>query len=698
MQDEYLDTETGKVYKRTVNALPIPENSTKTDGILTVSVVDGLYTVHLTGDTAAHLVTFPVKKFFIPKSLDSGGSGTFDLRNGSMNNIHMRFYYEGALLSYIGLSAQNRVVTNYNFGNQFCDAIGIYAVPNSSSTNRTLRPQILTDGSTTSPASYIPYLNQQDPPVPFPTLALSAGDNEVSFDTTVLPSQLDIKYYSWNIIQPKQYRHGTWYLPGVIEYGWHINSNESNPNDCITYLKDAIGKNPASMDSTTFNYGDWENAFFMPKPCMVKSNGTVDYYLDPNDYTKKADGTASDINDLTYDGNAMMEWPLIWWKYEADPDDQYGGNFYVSNTQIDSSYECWCNYDCDNNITEHFYTAIYNGIIYDYKMRSLSGFKLNDYATTTYSTTQTTYDDTATYAVNDIVRYQGYAYKCITAVETPETFDPNKWTQVNVYDVGARVSTSNIMYECITAVTQVEAFDSNKWVQVQYCGNTTGTQETTSATANNTTTGKTEWYIDTWSDRMLINGLLILISKSLNTQAKFGNGIISGSQTAKTNYTTGSLDNKGLFYGSVSGTSTAVKVFGMENWWGLIYHRTAGLVGTSTGYAYKLTYNNKDGSTATSYNSNGSGYLAVTQTRPASNYLNKAVYGNYGYLPAVTSSSGSTVYYCDYYYNGTGFLLVGGSSFYGASAGASYFNLGNSFAYRSRNIGACLTLKPLGSP
>lgn len=46
----------------------------------------------------------------------------------------------------------------------------------------------------------------------------------------------------------------------------------------------------------------------MPRPCMLKSDGTVDYYLDPDDYTKKEDGeTPSDIANVNYNGNAMME-------------------------------------------------------------------------------------------------------------------------------------------------------------------------------------------------------------------------------------------------------------------------------------------------------------------------------------------------------------------------------------------------------
>lgn len=81
------------------------------------------------------------------------------------------------------------------------------------------------------------------------------------------------------IYNKKTYQlYGMHLVPGTTEYD-------------ITYLEDAFGKSPAYMNFETgvFNYGGWENAFFMPKPCMLKYDGTVDYYLDPNDYTKRVD-------------------------------------------------------------------------------------------------------------------------------------------------------------------------------------------------------------------------------------------------------------------------------------------------------------------------------------------------------------------------------------------------------------------------
>lgn len=125
--------------------------------------------------------------------------------------------------------------------------------------------------------------------VTLPALPTLSGTNTLSVGTVVQPSKIKIKEK----------------IKGKI-YGWHVNPDISDSSNAVTYLEDAIGMTPASMGSTTFNYGSWENAFFMPKPCMLKSNGKVDYYLDPNDYTKKLNGTASDISNPNYDGNAMM--------------------------------------------------------------------------------------------------------------------------------------------------------------------------------------------------------------------------------------------------------------------------------------------------------------------------------------------------------------------------------------------------------
>ena len=396
--------------------------------------------------------------------------------------------------------------------------------------------------------------------------------------------------------------------PASVTYGFFIDSSVSDSDNAVTYLEDAIGMTPAAMGASTFDYGDWENAFFMPKPCMLKSDGTVDYYLNPNDYSKKADGTASDIANSNYDGNAMMEFPKIWYKF-AGGTNTGDGYFYVSNTQVDNDYHCWCNIDANNNEIDHFYMAIYNGTGTS-KLRSLSGVTLNS-------------------------------------------------------------SSGN--------------------------GGTTATQETTRAQANNPT-GKQMWYIDQWCDRLLINALLVLMSKSLNSQGKFGQGIVTGSQTAKESYVTGSLNTRGLFYGDISGQSTAVKVFGIENWWGLTFRRTAGCINASGTLKIKLTWGTADGSTTTGYNEDGSNYISNGSVCTSSNYITKMKFDQYGYMVNTVNSNTSSTYYQDYYYyysSGTKYLLVGGDSGRGSDAGAFYFALSDAPSNARWNCAAALSCKPL---
>ena len=161
-------------------------------------------------------------------------------------------------------------------------------------------------------------------------------------------------------------------------FGYDLDTTDSDPSARVSYPSDVDNANyiPAYMDyaAGSFNYGSWPSAAgekFMPRPCMLKYNGTVDHYLDPNDYTKKVDGAASRVSDTSFGGNAMMEWPKIYAKRWEDENGIY--HFRCSDIKVDNEYECWCNYDKNNSQIEHFYTPIYFGSNVSSKMRSISG-------------------------------------------------------------------------------------------------------------------------------------------------------------------------------------------------------------------------------------------------------------------------------------------------------------------------------------
>jgi len=84
-------------------------------------------------------------------------------------------------------------------------------------------------------------------------------------------------------------------------YGVAIDLTNSNPETAVTYTDDAVDMTGGDVA--------WDNMniFKDIKPCILK-NGIVQYYLDPNDFTKRVDGSAADITSGN-DGDVMIEIP-----------------------------------------------------------------------------------------------------------------------------------------------------------------------------------------------------------------------------------------------------------------------------------------------------------------------------------------------------------------------------------------------------
>ena len=159
-------------------------------------------------------------------------------------------------------------------------------------------------------------------------------------------------------------------------FGYDLVKSTSSPSGRVSYPDDVdnAGFTPAKMNfGSSFSYGDWNFApgeKFMPRPCMLTFAGVVDHYLNPNDYTQKAEGGASKVADTSFGGNAMMEWPKIYTK-RWEENGVY--KFRCSDTPQDDTWDCWCNYDRNNNQIDHFYTPIYFGSNVSSKLRSISG-------------------------------------------------------------------------------------------------------------------------------------------------------------------------------------------------------------------------------------------------------------------------------------------------------------------------------------
>lgn len=391
-------------------------------------------------------------------------------------------------------------------------------------------------------------------------------------------------------------------------YGFTLDQNESDPDSMITYIEDNKDFNLAFMDYTTgtFNYGDWEDVWFIRnlKPCMLNYDGTIAYELNRNDYTKKLDGTASDVSDDTFGGNAMVGFPKVYWKIVDNGDNT--ANIYISNKQVDNEFKCWSHIDNNGNEIDYCYMPIYNGSNVSSVLRSISG------KTCIYSQTATT--------------------------------------------------------------------------EIAY------------ATANNQT-DDVIWYTEVFSDRMLVNLLLLLIGKSTNSQTTFGNGHYTGGSSASHLLKTGTMNTKGLFWGT-NGSGSGVKVFGMENWYGNEWRRIAGWINDKGTQKIKLTYGQSDGSTVDGYNITGEGYISLDNCTPSGTsggYISKISFSEFGLIP-ITSSGSATTYYTDGFWFNNGqvdYVLVGGVCNNGLLVGALSSNLSNASSFAYWYVSASVSCKPL---
>lgn len=160
-------------------------------------------------------------------------------------------------------------------------------------------------------------------------------------------------------------------------FGYDLVKSTSGQDARVTYPADVDNAafDPAAMNfsSGIFDYGGWPDTAgekFMPRPCMLKYDGTVSEYLNPDDYTKTVSGTPSQVANTSFEGNAMMEWPKIYTKRWLENGVYH---FRCSDVPIDADYDCWSNYDKNDNQIDYFYTPIYFGSSVSNKLRSISG-------------------------------------------------------------------------------------------------------------------------------------------------------------------------------------------------------------------------------------------------------------------------------------------------------------------------------------
>lgn len=158
-------------------------------------------------------------------------------------------------------------------------------------------------------------------------------------------------------------------------YGMVIHeASDLNPSTRVEYLGANKDFTPMSMNMSThaMNYGSWAGWDWLKAnvPVMCNWDGGIDYFLDPDDYTKKADGTNSDAANIDYAGDAMAIVKKIYKKEYKVGNDRY---VYFCERKVDDDFHAVgfnvLGKERDYMLIPMFYGSIdSNG-----KMRSIAG-------------------------------------------------------------------------------------------------------------------------------------------------------------------------------------------------------------------------------------------------------------------------------------------------------------------------------------
>ena len=171
---------------------------------------------------------------------------------------------------------------------------------------------------------------------------------------------------------------------GVQEFGFVLNDADSNPDTRLSYDLDtaSAGLSKAYMNYTTgkFDYGSHKNAWWLPKPCVLGCGGTASstddhvlYYLNPDNYAEKLDGSASNITNTALAGNVMVEIPQIWTKYEIDPANSRIYHIKFANKKLDDDYQAFAFYNKDGDLCPYIYRGAYDASYISNRSRCISG-------------------------------------------------------------------------------------------------------------------------------------------------------------------------------------------------------------------------------------------------------------------------------------------------------------------------------------
>ena len=156
---------------------------------------------------------------------------------------------------------------------------------------------------------------------------------------------------------------------GPVCYTIRIDETNSNSLTCCEYMDDAVGMEKGSSN--------WDNKpiFESIKPCTF-IDGHVNYYLDPNNFNFKEDGSAATLDGT--DGDVMIEFSKFAYRLYKEGDYQYVS--ITNNPDLVASDERFHYYaftrETEGDIEKMYIGAFKGYVDVDGKMRSIANGEL----------------------------------------------------------------------------------------------------------------------------------------------------------------------------------------------------------------------------------------------------------------------------------------------------------------------------------
>ncbi len=147
----------------------------------------------------------------------------------------------------------------------------------------------------------------------------------------------------------------------ITVHGMIIDETNSDPTACISYIGASAGLDLAARKAV----------FESTHPFVVVKAAEELFTVDPNDWSKKLDGTESGVTTggLSLDGNFVIRYPTFWFRIQTLGTDIHSIEWTHDNPGSGNGWVC-CHWR-DGTIREKIWVGVTKGVVSDNKLRAI---------------------------------------------------------------------------------------------------------------------------------------------------------------------------------------------------------------------------------------------------------------------------------------------------------------------------------------